>query len=145
MTRFHDYFIFFILYVVAFGAGQNDSWVNTIFANVWIKAKRTKHLLGEKVLMTIRMKYTVLTAYCNVSINDILIQAHKVNTIYMCCLFLPTHSSTHPNPPTEALYQYQLQSRRPDATVVTFMPGRSHLSPGDHILPRLYPVPDMAS
>ena len=52
----------------------------TIAANVRMKAKMTKHFLGEKVLMTIRMKYTVLTAYCNVSIvcDDIPIRAHKV-------------------------------------------------------------------
>ena len=38
-----------------------------------------KHLLGEKVLMTIVMKYSVLTAYYNVSIvcDDITIRAHK--------------------------------------------------------------------
>ena len=30
----------------------------------------------------------------------------------------------------------QLQSRRPDAMAITCTPGRSHVPPGDHILPR---------
>ena len=40
----------------------------------------TKYLLGEKVLMINKMKFTVLTDYCDVSIvcDDIPIRAHKV-------------------------------------------------------------------
>ena len=41
--------------------------------------------------------------------------------------------------------QKQGQSRRPDATAITCTPGRSHVPPGDHILPRACPVPDLAS
>ena len=39
----------------------------------------------------------------------------------------------------------QVQSRRPDATAITCTPGRSHVPPGDHILPRACPVPDLLS
>ena len=40
----------------------------------------TKDLLGEKVLMIIKIKFTVLTDYCDVSIvcDDISTRAHKV-------------------------------------------------------------------
>ena len=31
---------------------------------------------------------------------------------------------------------FEVQSRRPDATAITCTPGRSHVPPGDHILPR---------
>ena len=48
VTRFHDYFIFFILYVLAFGVGSlSYQWVITIAANVWVKAKMTKQAGAE--------------------------------------------------------------------------------------------------
>ena len=39
----------------------------------------------------------------------------------------------------------QFQSRQPDAGAITCTPGRSRIPPGDHILPRACPVPDLPS
>ena len=40
---------------------------------------------------------------------------------------------------------YEIQSRRPDAMAITFTAGRSQLGPCNHIFPRAYSVPDLAS